>query len=463
MSVPKPATARSIAAEVLSEVELRGRFADEVLSRYFQLTEKQKATDLVFGVIRNRNVIDLIIQRFTSCSVEQVPEKILNILRVGVYELVYCPQAAEYAIVDEAVGYARHITNARQAGFINAMLRQTLRHISARQKILDQAPPRNTLPQTPETGCEFSIELFPDKDVSPEKYFSIVFSLPQWLVENWVYEYGKEQTGKICFASNRRPSVYLRPNPLKTTAKELAEKLKSAEVGCDIEPVSQMIKLTSPKAITSLPGFDDGLFVVQDLASSEVVRALKPQPDWEILDLCAAPGTKTTQLAEVTGGKAKITATDIDTGRLEMVKENITRLGLAGCVTVMEYNELDKCVEQIGGFDCVLVDVPCSNSGVLARRPEVRHRINKDDVKKLAQTQMSLLAKAAGMLKPKGVICYSTCSIQSREDGLLVRGFIKEKPGFKIESENLILPSADKFDHDGGYTAIITYAGNKNC
>ena len=455
MSVPRPTTARSIAAEVLSEVELRGRFADEVLSRYLQLTEKQRATDLVFGVIRNRNVIDLIIQRFMSCPVEQVPEKILNILRVGVYELAYCPQAVEYAIVDEAVEYTKHIANAKQAGFVNAVLRQTLRNISGRQKILDQAPPRNTLPQTPDTGCQFSIELFPDKDASPAEYLSIVFSLPQWLVENWVYEYDKEQTRKICFASNRRPSVYLRPNPLKTTAGELSEKLKAAEIDCEIEPESQMIKLTSPKAITSLPGFDDGLFVVQDLASSQVVRALKPRPDWKILDLCAAPGTKTTQLAEATGGKAKITATDIDTCRLEMVKENIARLGLADCVTVIEYNDLDKCVEQISGFDCVLVDAPCSNTGVLARRPEVRHRINTNDVKKLAETQMSLLSKAAGMLKPKGVICYSTCSIQSREDGLLVRGFIKENPRFKIESENLILPSADKFDRDGSYTAII--------
>jgi 16S rRNA (cytosine967-C5)-methyltransferase len=186
-----------------------------------------------------------------------------------------------------------------------------------------------------------------------------------------------------------------------------------------------------------------------------VVRVLKPQPAWRILDLCAAPGTKTTQLAEATGGKAKITATDIDAGRLEKVKENIARLGLADCVTVIEYNDLDECVEQIGGFDCVLVDAPCSNTGVLARRPEVRHRIAKSDVVKLAKTQMSLLSKAVAMLKPKGVICYSTCSIQPEEDGLLVRGFIKENPSFKIESEKLILPSAEMFDRDGSYTAII--------
>jgi 16S rRNA (cytosine967-C5)-methyltransferase len=212
-----------------------------------------------------------------------------------------------------------------------------------------------------------------------------------------------------------------------------------------------MIKLTSPKAITALPGFNDGLFTVQDLASSQVVRALKPRPDWTILDLCAAPGTKTTQLAEATGGHAKIVATDIDANRLKMVGENIARLGLSGSISIIEYND----VEKQGGFDCVLVDAPCSNTGVLARRPEVRHRITKNDVKKLAETQMSLLSMAAGMLKPKGVMCYSTCSIQPEENGLLVRGFIKKNPTFKLESENLILPSAEPFDHDGGYSAVI--------
>jgi 16S rRNA (cytosine967-C5)-methyltransferase len=238
---------------------------------------------------------------------------------------------------------------------------------------------------------------------------------------------------------------------LKTTAKELAEKLRVTDVECEIEPESQMIKLTSPKAITALPGFDEGLFAVQDLSAAEVIRALKPKPGWSILDLCAAPGTKTTQLAEATGGRAKIIATDIDSGRLKKVKENIARLGLAGCVTTINYSD----VEKQDGFDCVLVDTPCSNTGVLARRPEVRHRITKSDVKKLAKTQMMLLSKAADMLKPKGIICYSTCSIQSEENGLLVRGFITENPSFKIESENLILPSAGMFDRDGSYTAII--------
>lgn len=451
MPEPKPITARGVAAEVLTETRKDKQFAGDALDQYPKLANRQKATDLVFGVIKNRLVIDLVIEKVSEIQIVHIPSKILNIIRVGVYELVYCPQAKEYVIICEAVEYAKHIANTKGGGFVNAILRQTQKHIINRQKPAEQFSLRKLIPQTPDMCCEFDMEILPDPDKLPCEYFACAFSLPGWLVQNWFDEYGREQTEKICFASNRRPSVYLRPNPLKTTAKELAEKLKSAEVDCEIEPESQMIKLTSPKAITALPGFNDGLFTVQDLAASQAVRALKPQPDWTILDLCAAPGTKTTQLAEATGGHAKVIATDIDANRLKMVGENITRLGLARCVTTIEYND----VEKQGGFDCVLVDAPCSNTGVLARRQEVRHRITENDVKKLAETQMLLLSKAAGMLKPKGIICYSTCSIQPEEDGLLVRGFIKENPSFKLESENLILPSAEPFDSDGSYFAVI--------
>ncbi|MGA2323628.1 MAG: transcription antitermination factor NusB [Sedimentisphaerales bacterium] len=452
MSSSVPLTARAVAASVLTQADPKKGDVVETLADFLRRTkEPQRATDIVFGVLKNNCLIDNLIEKVSAVPVGRISGKILNILRVGVYELVYCPQAAEYAIVDEAVDYSKRVAGAKQAGFVNAILRQTQKHIINRQKPIEQSRLRETIPQMPNTGCEFDLEILPDRDESPCEYLACAFSLPDWLVQSWLDEYGREQTEKICFASNRRPSVYLRPNPLKTTAEELTEKLKAAEIECEIEPESQMIKLTSPKAITALPGFDEGSFAVQDLSAAEVVRTLKPKLGWEILDLCAAPGTKTTQLAEATGGRAKIVATDIDSGRLKKVKENIARLGLSDSITTVEFIS----VEKQGGFDCLLVDAPCSNTGVLARRPEVRHRITKSDVKKLAKTQMMLLSKAAGMLKPGGIICYSTCSIQPEEDGLLVRGFIKENLSFKIESENLILPSAEMFDRDGSYTAII--------
>jgi 16S rRNA (cytosine967-C5)-methyltransferase len=380
---------------------------------------------------------------------------------VAVFELIYCPQTVEYAIVDEAVEYTKLIANAKQAGFVNAVLRQTLRHILNRHQSLEKSHPRKIVPQTLQTGCEFSIELLPDRDAAPVEYLSIVNSIPDWLVKSWFDEYGREQTEKICFASNRRPSIYLRANSLKTTAEALADKLKGGGVECEITGEPQMIRLAGPKSITALPGFDEGLFTVQDLSAAGVVRLLNPKPGWSILDLCSAPGTKTTHLAELTGGKVKIAATDIDGKRLEMVKENVSRLGLAGCITVIKYHTLDEYFKKQGGFDCVLIDAPCSNTGVLARRPEVRHRITQSDIKKLAKVQADLLGKAAEMLKPQGVLCYSTCSIQPKENGLLVKRFIERHAGFKLKTEKLTLPSVEGFDHDGGYAAVIVNEGGR--
>ncbi|MBA7716515.1 Ribosomal RNA small subunit methyltransferase B [subsurface metagenome] len=216
-----------------------------------------------------------------------------------------------------------------------------------------------------------------------------------------------------------------------------------------------MIKLKSPQAVTELPGFAEGLFSVQDITASQPVRLLNPQPEWTILDLCAAPGTKTTQLAELTADKAKIIATDIDPRRLEKVKENTARLGINSVKTVA-YENLKKTSAEISSFDCILLDVPCSNTGVLAKRPEVRLRITPKAIAKLTKIQGELLETATAMIKPKGKICYSTCSILKAENSTLVKDFLQKNIQLELDSELLTLPSAQSPDHDGGYTAIIT-------
>ncbi len=212
----------------------------------------------------------------------------------------------------------------------------------------------------------------PDPKTSPASYFSTTFSLPKWLVTDWLGEFEAELTRQICFASNRRPSIYIRPNTLKTKTQELAEKFRQADIDLEIVADESMIKIKSPRAVTQLPGFEEGLFTVQDITASQAVRILQPQAGWTILDLCAAPGTKTTQLAELTGDSAKIIATDIDSDRLKKVKENTDRLGI-NSVKIVAYERLQKVSAEIGLFDCVLLDVPCSNTGVLAKRIEARY------------------------------------------------------------------------------------------
>jgi len=455
----KPTTgtpARFVAMVVLNQFEPECNYASAILGKLLHKTyQKQRATDLVFGTVRNRIAIDMVIAKFGDCPVERIPAKLLNIIRIGEYELIYSPATPEYSIVNEAVQNARaEGAGKKQTGFVNAVLRQTNRHISNRQIPLSQANAGRTLPQTPLTGCEFDTDILPEPQASPTSYFSKAFSLPKWLVDNWLSEFGAERTKKICFASNRRPSIYLRPNTLKTTAAQLSEKFRRENIDFEILADKTMLKIKSPQAVTQLPGFAEGLFSVQDITASQAVKALKPASDWTILDLCAAPGVKTTQLAELTNDSAKIIATDIDSDRLERVKENTARLGI-NSVRIVAYENLQKVSAEVGRFDAVLLDVPCSNTGVLAKRIEARYRITPKAKQKLIKIQNELLKAAATMIKPEGRIAYSTCSIEATENSKIIRDFLLENRNFELESELLSLPSAEEFDHDGGYAAVI--------
>lgn len=452
MPAQSPKPARLIAAEVLNQFDPKRNYAGPILAELLpQTQEKQRATDLVYGTIRNRSAIDRVIATFSGRPVQRIPIKPLDIIRLAGYELIYCPEIPVYSIVNEAVESAKLIGRDKQTGFVNAVLRQITRHITNRNAELSQVDLTTALPQTPVSCCEFDSNLLPDPKHSPADYLAAAFSLPKWLMSEWLSEYGLEETRQICFASNRRPSIYIRPNALKITAQELAEHFRRADIDHEMVPKVEMIRIKSPQDVTQLSGFAEGLFTVQDITASQAVMLLQPQANWTILDLCAAPGTKTTQLAELTGNSAKIVATDINSQRLERVKENIHRLGIKSVRTV-EYEKLSKNSK----FDAVLLDVPCSNTGVLARRVESRYRLRQNTIADLSQTQTELLQKAAALVKPGGKICYSTCSIQKPENSDLVRQFLQHNPDFKLELEKLILPSAEQFDHDGCYVAILS-------
>jgi 16S rRNA (cytosine967-C5)-methyltransferase len=494
MSAQPYKSARAIAAEVLQRFDPQRDYAGAILDRLLDQTpERQRATDLVYGTIRNLHALDTVIARFSGRLPARIAPNLLSILRVGVYELVYSPATPVYSAVDEAVSYAGHAGGKKQTGFVNAILRQVVRHIANRQADLAATGPTRTLVQTPAAGCEFDTDLLPDPNASLPAYLAACFSLPVWLVTQWVEEFGPEQARDICLACNRRPSLYVRVNPLRTSTRDLLAQFEQAgikaepvppgwavptvsvggyptpgdaEVGSGGEervvgtahptwqassPGSDMIKVTGPHSVTQLPGFAAGLFTVQDLAAAQVVPVLEPQPDWSILDLCAAPGTKTTQLAELTRDAARITATDIDPGRLELVRENIARLGLRS-IAVVPYAEAGR--GDSATFDAVLLDAPCSNTGVLARRVEARFRITPGAIEDLAATQGQLLARAAGLVTSGGRICYATCSIHEAENQRVVQSFL-DHHAFELVQERLLLPSAGPFDHDGAYAALL--------
>jgi len=466
----RPKSARQVASEVLNRFDPARNYAAAILEPLLDQTDqRQRATDLVFGTIRNRRAIDAVITVFSSRRIERIPPGLLNVIRVGCFELVYNPRTAGYSAVNDAVEIAKRRFGARQAGFVNAVLRNITRHISEPQKPLAEAEPEKTLPQSAATGCSFDTPLLPSPRSDPVGYLAAAFSLPGWLVADWLAEFGFEQARRICLGSNRRPSVHLRPNTLKTTAEELASML--AEKGIEHEFVSSaavpMLRLKGAAAVSALPGFAEGLFTVQDLSAARAAVMLKPRVDTRILDLCAAPGTKTTQLAELTGGSARIIATDIDSRRLEKIEQNVSRLELEN-VEIVPYERLEQRRSELGSFDAVMVDAPCSNTGVLAKRIEARFRLGRAKLVELVETQKKLLFEAAAMTGPGGRICYSTCSIQRLENSRLIEDFLRQNEAFELESESLVLPSCGSADardvcgqalggcdHDGGYVAVL--------
>lgn len=448
-------SARVVAAEVLRQFDPQRAYARPILDRLADQTEeKQRATDLVFGTIRNRIAIDRVIERFSGRAAGRIDAPLRAVIRVAVYELLYHPETPVYSIVNEAVDGAKRTGGKKQTGFVNAVLRSVVGHIVERGAEFRESLAQRTLVQPPDTGCQFDTDFLPDPRQDPVAYLSACFSLPGWLVGEWAAEFGAERVQDICMGCNRRPSVYVRVNTLKTGTDDLVKRFDEAGVRAEAVAPSDggMLRLLGPQAIARLPGFEEGLFTVQDLSASHAVRLLDPQPGWRILDLCAAPGTKTTQLAERTRGEARTVATDISAERLAQVRENVTRLG-CGNVTVVPYEEIGR--REGGPFDAILLDVPCSNTGVLARRVEVRYRVTPDSVRPLAQTQLALLEKAAALLADDGRIGYSTCSIQKAENGDLVRRFLSSDERFDLVGEELTLPTARAFDHDGAYAAIL--------
>ena len=448
-------SARAIAIAALNRFNPKRDYVSRILNQLLPQThQRQKATDLVFGTVRNSEAIDMVVAKLADCPVERIPAEVLNVIRIGAYELIYSPATAEYAIVNDAVENAKAVAGRKGAGFVNAVLRQITRHIKNRQVPLSQAQAEAVLPQTPSTGCEFDIDILPESRQSQADYFSDAFSLPKWLVSDWLSVFGMERTRQICFASNRRPGVYIRPNSLRTTVQDLAEKLRQANVELEVLPDESMLRIRAPEAVTELVGFAEGLFTVQDRTASRAAKVLAPKAGETILDLCAAPGTKTTQLAELTADKARIIATDTDSIRLEKVRENTARLGISS-VRIVAYENIEAIAAEIGLFDAALLDVPCSNTGVLAKRPEVRFRITPKAITEMTKVHAELLRTAAKVIKPRGRICYSTCSIQPAENYRLIADFTEQNPGFDCIYQEMTLPSAEDFDCDGGYTAII--------
>ena len=445
---------REIAARVLGKRRFSDDYTETLLERALaparlSTADRGLTQELVFGIIRWQETLDWLIARKTQGR-DQKPG-LQDLLRLGLYQIFWLDRIPDHAAVHETVEQAKRDGFGSQAGFINAVLRGYLRENEETRALLNEL-----------------------KTSKP----ALGYSHPEWLVTRWQKQFGDERTRQLLESNNTPPKTFARINALnfgKASAAAEEKRVhrgvpeKIAEVGdflafwrdegVEYDFVSRdwtgdglAFELKSHPPLTMMESFQKGWFYIQDPSTLLAVRELDPKPGETILDLCAAPGGKTTFIAQLMNNQGRIIAHDNVPDRLKLIQENITRLG----VTCAETSSDLSINHQPSTINRILVDAPCSNTGVLRRRVDLRWRIQPDEIERLRATQLDLLQKSAARLKPGGTLVYSTCSLEPEENTALVQQFLATQPGFKLERERQLLPFVDGVD--GAYVARMVRA-----
>jgi len=393
-TVPTPPQIRASAAALVSQVVDRGRSLDEVLAGDAdQGSARGLKRSLCYGTLRWHFRLLEVLRKVCERPPEQLAPELRALLEVGLFQLL-SGEVAAHAAVAETVSAARELGHARAAGFVNAVLRRFLRE---RDALL--------------AGVDGSLALRT--------------AHPAWFVEALQHD-RPEAVVAILEANNAHPPMWLRVNRARTTTAEVAAELESAGWVVQRHARAADALLIAPATdVRSLPGFLDGRVSVQDAAAQLAVDVLAPQPGERILDACAAPGGKTCHLLERLGGAVEVTALDVSASRLERVRENLARLGLAAQLVA---GDLCKPAAWWDGrpFDRILLDVPCSATGVIRRHPDIKLLRRAKDVAALARRQATMLRAAWGMLAAGGTLLYTSCSVLRAENEAVVAGFLAE-------------------------------------
>jgi len=438
--------ARTLAYRVVCRFRRTGAFVKESLDRELQkgnlsLREKALATELAYGVIRHRISLEHLVGVFANRDLSRIETPVLDALCLGLYQLLYLERVPLSAAVNETVTLARREIGERAVGFTNGLLRSVSRAFQWTDSSCG-GDPRCVLPCAPGRLALFDRPVLPDPAEHPANWLALVYAHPKWLVARWLGRFGHELTERICEANNQSPPVHVRWRGTDEPPDQFEP----------VESVAGMYRVSSPGLVPRLPGYDDGAFAVQGLPSARSVQALCLEPGLEVMDACAAPGTKAMHAADLVGAEGKVLAVDKSLRRMRKLKENGARLCI---MNVYPFVGDATCIENWlqKDFQRVLVDVPCSNTGELSRRVEVRHRLNPRDLGPLTEIQSSLLCSAAGRLAHSGILVYSTCSLEEEEGPEVIRNFLSRCPGYALQEEHWLLPH----DHGsvGGFMARI--------
>jgi 16S rRNA (cytosine967-C5)-methyltransferase len=408
-----PSPARAAAARALVRVAEDEAFADlaldaELTARPIAPRDAALATELVYGTLRWQRYLDWILAPHSRRPLASLDTRVLVLLRMSAYQLVFLERIPPFAAVSDAVSLAKGRGARGAPEFVNAVLRSFARR-GARER--EPRPPDD-----------------------PLDALAVRLSFPTWLAARWVQRAGLDDATALMRAMNERPPMTVRTNTLRLTREQLAERLRREEslAATPTRYAPEGLVVEHGGTPAGWRAFDDGAFVVQDEASMLVARLLDPHAGETVADACAAPGTKTTHLAQLMDNRGRIVALDPQPTRLARVVEAARRLGVTIVETRGGSAEL-LAGELTGACDAVLVDAPCSNLGVLRRNPEVKWRRAAADLPASAARQRAILNAAAGMVKPGGRLVYATCSTEPEENEAVAAAFRDARPDFAVD------------------------------
>ena len=457
---------RALAHEVLLEQATTQTFAQDLLDqRWGQYDvppgDRRLISDLVFGTVRRRATLDAVLRKHLRRPLADLEPGLRTLLRLGAYQLTLTGGIPPHAAVHETVAVAELVGAPRWTGLTNGVLRSLARAIypTDDEPIPAPGPAQDAVPLPGGTWRAVGRRAFPDPHDDPAGYFAAAFAFPNWLARRWAERLEPAELWALGFHFDRSPRPTLRANVLKTNRDALLGTLAEAGIAATAGGVPQAIRLAEGANVVTLPGFAEGDFSVQDETAQQAAALLAPQPGERILDLCAAPGTKTTHLAELSDDAAEILAADVSSARLEKVTANAQRLGLSSIRTRATAADVADLPGLGDGepFDAALLDVPCSNTGVLGKRPEARWRVKASDLPLFAESQARLLTAALLRVKPGGRCLYSTCSVEPEENSGVVATVLAD-PQFADWRVVRSVAHWPGRPGDGGFQALLVRA-----
>jgi len=384
---------------------------------------------LVKGVILHRLFLDFVVEIASQRSVKKFEKSVLNLLRVGVFQYLIL-ETPPHAFTNETVNAARELKKPRAIGLVNAVLRH--------------------LPSRDELKTRFA-------ELPDNESLAVQYSHPQWLIDRWIGHFGKSNTQKIAEFNNSCRKIYFRHNPIKISWDDLYQELKDSGYDISIAINTQIVffSVDKPGGLIRSELFKNGFLSVQDISQSLAVRLLNPQSGETIIDACAAPGGKTGMIAQSVGHDSSIYAYDISPGKVKLMKNEAFRLG----VDFVNYSVADARSGTFPVADKVLLDVPCSGTGVMARRADLRWNRTLKDLESLIDIQREILMNMAITVKPGGLLVYSTCSIEPEENWQNIDWFLKTNPDFSVENAEDFVDK--KWCNKKGAVQILPYIHNE--